>query len=139
MTDTKASNFKNVYVIDMKKVLDNIAFWFALGDQLPIFTKNGINADDNYFAEHLSERFVKKMIKQYDILSNALGSTDASTIIEYLDSSNKPVLTLYPTNDVDVHNRDWTHVSQNAIADLQKVHDNRVTLFNKFKNSVLKK
>ena len=136
MTDTKAPSFKNVYVIDMQKVLNNMAFWFALGDQLPIFTKNGINADDNYFAGNLSERFVRKMIKQYDVLSGALGPTGASTIIEYLDSSNKPVLTLYPTNDVDVHNHDWTHVSQNAIVDLQKIHDERVTLLNKFQNSV---
>ena len=136
MTDVKAQNFKNVYVVDMKKVQDNIAFWFALGDRLPIFTKNGINSDDNYFVGNLSERFVKKMIKQYNILSDALGSTDASTIIEYLDNSNKPVLTLYPTNDVDVHNHDWTHVSQSAITDLQKVHDERVALLNKFQNSV---
>ena len=131
--DNVQTAYKNVYVIDMAQISKNRAAWAVLGTALPIVTKNGVSTSDNHLK--LSERCVRKMISQYDILSNALGATDASTIIEYLDKAGKPVVTLYPTNDIDVHNTDWTNVPSAAIEDLHKIHDMRIALLKKFKDS----
>lgn len=128
--------FKNVYVIDMNKVLSNRVTWTVLGAALPISLKNGIVPSGESFMKQLSERCVKKMIKQYDILSTALGETEASTVIEYLDKSGAPVVTLYPTNDIIVHNNDWTNLAPTAIEDLYKIHDERVMALNKLKQNI---
>lgn len=130
------TSFKNVYVIDMNKVLSNRVTWTVLGAVLPVSSKNGTVPSGENFVKQLSERCVKKMIKQYDILSTALGETEASTVIEYLDKSGTPVVTLYPTNDIDVHNNDWTDLSPTAIDDLYKIHTQRVTALNKLKQHI---
>ena len=135
--DNVQTVYKNVYVIDMAQISKNRAEWTVFGTALPVTTKNGVATSDNNLK--LSERCVRKMITQYNILSNALGATDASTIIEYLDKAGKPVVTLYPTNDIDVHNTDWTNVSPDAIEDLHKIHDMRIAMMRDFKNSANKK
>lgn len=123
--------YKNTYIIDMDRVLKNRTTWSVSGANLPVLQKN--DKPDTSIKE-LSERCVRKMIKQFDQLSKIIGKTGASTIIEYLDTNGKPVITLYPTNDIDVHNTDWTNFSSHAMADLQRVHDERMILINRARN-----
>lgn len=132
MADT---SYKNVYLVDMDKVINNRVHWSILGGVLPIAKKNGHALTE---IKPLSERCVKKMINQYDILSNALGTKNASTIIEYLDSTGTAIVTLYPTNDIDVHKTDWTNLSQVAIDELHKIHQERAELLTNFKNNMTK-
>lgn len=124
MTNT-ITLYKNTYIIDMDRVLQNRMTWTILGAGLPVIEKNSQPEDS---IKALSGRFVEKMIKNYEQLSKLIGKTDASTIIEYLDTNGRPVITLYPTNDVDVHNTDWSNLAPSAIADLQRIHNERALM-----------
>jgi len=128
----KEPTYKNTYVIDMEKVLNDRLMWTVLGASLPILTKN--NKPENS-VKMLSERLAKKMVKQYEQLSKIIGKTDAATIIEYLDTNGRPLITLYPTNDVDVHNNDWSNLAASAMADLQRIHDERIAMINRARNN----
>lgn len=128
--------YKNVYLVDMDKVINNRVNWMIMGGALPISQKNDSALSE---VKPLSERFVKKMIRQYDMLSTAIGAKNASTIIEYLDASGAAVVTLYPTNDIDVHKTDWSNLPQSAIDDLYKIHNERTALLTRFKNNMLNK
>ena len=127
----KELSYKNTYVIDMDRVIENRIMWTILGDGLPVIRKN--DKPDNS-VKQLTERFVKKMIKQYEQLSQIIGKTQASTVIEYLDKSGKPLITLYPTNDVDMHNSDWSNLAEPAMADLTKTYSERFALLNLARN-----
>lgn len=125
--------YKKVYIIDMNRVKSKVNA-LLMGNTLPI-----INPDDatKPTFKEFSERCVRKCINQYDILVAALGTQTAGTIIEYLDQSGKPLVTLYPTNDIDVHNNDWTNLPPVAFDDLHRTINERTAMLKRYKNTVL--
>ena len=115
--------FKNTYVIDMKQLSAHPLTWTPNGRvELPIETKNGIAPTDPNEKKHgFDERHANRMIKQYPVLFPIVNKT-ARTVIEYLDSTGRPVLALYPSNDIDFY-RDNRHqdLTPAALADLYTV------------------
>ncbi|MBO4480106.1 MAG: hypothetical protein J5742_00585 [Alphaproteobacteria bacterium] len=130
---TTPASFKNTYVIDMEK-LSKRPFGYLLNGTtiLPIELKNGqeITATEE-MQVFFAGRFVEKMVKQYKDLSKILGNTDARTILEYLDNTGKPIMTLYPTNDVDLHTHNWDNIDSNVLPDIQNTINQRKMLIGK--------
>jgi hypothetical protein len=127
-------SFKNTYVIDMAKLLKQPFKFMPNGAILPIETKNGEHVTDEV-PKLFSERLVKKMINEYPDLSDSIGTVTARTIIEYLDVNGKPILTLYPTNDTELHTNDWTHIDGRVLPEIQTLIQQRQNLINKHKES----
>lgn len=135
MAENKNS-YKNVYLIDIDRIKNKVST-LLMGNTLPVIDQNATTQNDTPTFKVFSERCVRKCIGQYNILSAALGNTTARTIIEYLDKSGKPLVTLYPTNDIDVHNNDWTNLSTVAFDDLHKTIQERTNLIKQYKKTVL--
>lgn len=99
--------FKNIYLIDMKKLVKQPINWTPNGAVLPIEKMNDVPADEKtVFTKLFSERHTKRMIDQYPILFPII-NRDARTIIEYIAENGKPLITLYPNADVDIHDQNW--------------------------------
>ncbi|MBO4745657.1 MAG: hypothetical protein J5613_01125 [Alphaproteobacteria bacterium] len=126
--------FKNTYVIDMGKLLTHPFNFMPNGTILPIETKNGEHVTDEV-PKLFSERLVKKMINEYPDLSDSIGSLTARTIIEYMDVNGQPVLTLYPTNDTELHTNDWTHIDGRVLPEIQSIIAQRQKLVSRYKLS----
>lgn len=126
--------FKNTYVIDMGKLLTHPFNFMPNGTILPIETKNGEHVTDEV-PKLFSERLVKKMINEYPDLSDSIGSLTARTIIEYIDVNGQPVLTLYPTNDTELHTNDWTHIDGRVLPEIQSIIAQRQKLVSRYKLS----
>lgn len=129
-----ARPFKNTYVIDMGKLLKQPFNFMPNGTILPIETKNGEHVTDAV-PKLFSERLVKKMINEYPDLSDSIGSLTARTIIEYMDVNGQPILTLYPTNDTELHTNDWTHIDGRVLPEIQGIIEQRQKLVSKYKAS----
>lgn len=116
--------FKNVYLIDMKKLAKQPIDWTPNGAVLPIEKMNDIPTDDKaVFTKLFSERHTKRMIDQYPVLFPII-NRKARTIIEYIAADGKPLITLYPNADVDIHNQDWqVYMTRPAREDLIKMYD----------------
>lgn len=126
--------FKNTYIIDMEKLLNKPLTFMPNGTILPIEKKNGKAVTDEV-PKLFSERFVKKMIKEYPNLSDVIGVVSARTVIEYLDQDGTPVLTLYPTNDTDLHKNDWTRIDSRVLPEVQHIIERRQRQMNMYKLS----
>lgn len=127
------NTYKKVYTVDMARLKNNRATALLMGNILPIVNQN--DATKPPFKE-FSERCARKCINLHDILAAALGEETACTIIEYLDEAGKPIVTLFPTNDIDVHNNDWTNLSPDALDDLRKTMKERSDMMAKYKRTV---
>lgn len=134
---TELASFKNVYVINMNEVTNRPFDCLIDGKVLlPIETKNGatFKLEEGQMPVLFSEHFARKMVKQFPDLSKILNDPDARTIIEYLDNNGKQIMTLYPTNDVDLHTRNWGKFDPNILPDVQKIVDARKELIGKAAN-----
>ena len=103
---TELASFKNVYVINMNEV-PNRPFDCLIDG---------------------------KVVKQFPDLSKILDDPDARTIIEYMDNNGKRIMTLYPTNDVDLHTRNWGKFNPDILPDVQKIVDARKELIGRAAN-----
>lgn len=127
------NTYKKVYIVDMARLKNNKVTTLLMGNILPIV--NQADATKPTFKE-FSERCVRKCIEQYNILAAAFGTQTACTIIEYLDGAGKPIVTLFPTNDIDVHNNDWTNLSPAAFDDLHRTINERNAMMTKYKRTI---
>ena len=65
------------------------------------------------------------MIAQYPVLFPMLNK-DARTITEYLSADGKPLITIYPNAEIDVHDSDWQNgLSRDALFDLHNMYQKR--------------
>ena len=126
--------FKNTYLIDMDKLSKQPFNFMPNGAILPIEQKNGVALTSDT-PKLFSERFAAKMVKEYSILSNIIGKQNARTIVEYLDMDGNPILTLYPTNDTELHKNDWSHIDSRVLPEIQHIIEQRQKLINKYKLS----
>lgn len=118
---TELASFKNVYVINMNEVTNRHFDCLRDGKvRLPIETKNGatFKSEEGQKPILFSGRFAGKMVKQFPYLSKILNDPDARTIIEYMDNNGTRIMTLYPTNDVDLHTRNWGEFNPNILPDV---------------------
>lgn len=118
------NSYKQIYLIDMDEVSKRPFDRVPSGILLPIVHNNG---QPKIFSEH----FAIKTVKSYPSLSKIIGEQDARTIIDYLDTDGNPIVTLYPTNDVDLHRNDWTKFSTDGFNDLQRTIQARQSLIAK--------
>lgn len=128
MTKKTTTTFKNEYIIDMVKLKKLPIIWTPNGAELPMEKINGqaINGTPPIeFARLFSERPVKRMIAQYPVLFPILNKA-ARTITEYLSTNGKPLLTMYPNADIDIHDPDWqNNLSKDALIDLYETYKER--------------
>jgi hypothetical protein len=127
------NNYKKVYIVDMARLKNNKVTTLLMGNILPIV--NQADATKPTFKE-FSERCARKCINLHDILAAALGEETACTIIEYLDGAGKPIVTLFPTNDIDLHKNDWTNLSPAAFDDLHRTINERNAMMTKYKRTI---
>lgn len=128
---TELASFKNVYVINMSEVLNRHFDCLRDGKVLlPIETKNGatFKLEEGQKPILFSERFAGKMVKQFPYLSKILDDPDARTIIEYMDNNGTRIMTLYPTNDVDLHTCNWGTFNPDILPDVHNIVDARKEL-----------
>ena len=133
----KTVPFKNVYLIDMKKLAKNPIDWTPNGAVLPIEKVNGVPNDKKpVFTKLFSERHTKRMIEQYPVLFPML-NRDACTIIEYIARDGHALITLYPNADLDIHDQDWQdHLTRPAIEDLREIYNKRKKTFDGLRGAV---
>ena len=131
------SSFKNVYLVDMKKLNKQPIDWTAHGILLPIETINGNAITDNpKFTKLFAERPAKRMIEQYPILFPML-NRDARTIIEYIAGDGHALITLYPNADLDIHDQNWQeHLNRIALDDLRTTYNKRKKAFEGLRGAV---
>jgi len=127
------NTYKKVYRLDMDWVKNNGVPALLMGNMLPIVNQN--DATKPTFTE-FSERCARKCISQHKTLVAALGEETACTIIEYLDGAGKPIVTLFPTNDIDLHKNDWTNLSPAALDDLHKTMKERNAMMAEYKRTI---
>lgn len=123
--DKQKTPFKNIYLIDMRKLAKQPIDWTPNGAVLPIEKMNNIPTDNKtVFTKLFSERHTKRMIDQYPVLFPII-THDARTIIEYISADGKPLITLYPNADVDIHNADWQkYLTTTAKEDFMNMYNN---------------
>ena len=120
----KVSSFKNTYVIDMRAVREHPVQWTENGAILPIESINGVVPKTIEESTKLfAERPVRRMLEQYSVLFPMVNKA-AQTITEYIDLGGKPLITLYPNNDVYKNNDDWQlYLGRVAMEDLRKIYE----------------
>ncbi len=120
----KVSSFKNTYVIDMRALSERPVQWTENGAILPIESINGAApATPEESIKLFAERPVRRMLDQYSVLFPMVNKA-AQTITEYIDLDGKPLITLYPNNDVYKNNDDWEmYLGRAALDDLREVYD----------------
>ena len=122
------ATFKNEYIIDMAKLNSRPIIWTPSDAELPVETINGQTITwptPDKFVRLFSERQVKHMIAQYPVLFPMLNK-DARTITEYLSADGKPLITIYPNAEIDVHDPDWQNgLSRDALFDLHNMYQKR--------------
>ncbi len=126
--------FKNTYVINMNELKKRPFDCLQKGALLPVEQKNGEpgTADLVLFSEH-ADFYVKRMIREYPSLSQTIGEQDARTIIVYLSKAQKPIMTLFPTNETDIITDIWNDVDDGVLPDATAIIDNRTKLIKQFK------
>jgi len=116
------SKYKNVYVIDMDKVLANRDKYVIYGNSaLPIKKRNDVIISKPEHITGCSLSSIENMVLKFNKLSKKIGETAASTVIQYLDESGAPVVTLYPTGETDLLSNKWSHFALEAQQDLFKM------------------
>lgn len=120
----KVSLFKNTYVIDMRAVREHPVQWTENGAILPIESINGAAPTTPEESIKLfAERPVRRMLEQYSVLFPMVNKA-AQTITEYVDLGGKPLITLYPNNDVYKNNDDWQlYLGRVAMEDLRRIYE----------------
>ena len=115
------NEYKNTYVIDMDKVLANRdKYIMSDSSVLPIIMRNGQKTSKTEYISGCSFTCIEALIKQFAKLSKQVGKNDASTVVQYLDKSGVPIVTLYPTGDTDILNNKWANFALEAQTDLFK-------------------
>ena len=116
------NNYKNVYVIDMDKVLANQDKYVIYGNSaLPIKKRNDVIISKPEHITGCSLSSIETMVAKFRKLSKKIGETAASTVVQYLDETGTPVVTLYPTGETDLLNNKWSHFAWEAQQDLFKM------------------
>ena len=133
---TKLESSKNVYVINMSELNRHFDYLRDGKVRLPIETKNGVpfKSEEGQKPILFSGRFAGKMVKQFPYLSKILGDPDARTIIEYMDDNGTLIMTLYPTNDVDLHTCNWGTFNSDILPDVHNIVDTRNELIGRAAN-----
>lgn len=126
--------FKDTYVIDMNTLKKRPFACLQNGVVLPVEQKNGKpdTTDLTLFSKR-AEICIAHMIEEYPTLSQKLGDQEARTIIVYVSKANKPIMTLFPTNDTDVITNIWNDVDDGVLPDATAIMGKRQEMINKFK------
>jgi len=112
--------FKKTYEIDMDMVNKKpLIHWILAGNILPIVDKK---ADLKKLNVHtFSERGIQSMISKYPMISQIAGQKCASTVIEYMDKKQKPIILLYPTGNICIFSQNYeSDMNPETYADLQQ-------------------
>lgn len=126
-------SFKDTYIVNMDELKKRPFNCLPNGALLPIEQKNGEPNTDNLIllSEHV-DFYVKRMIKEYPLLSQTIGEKEARTIIVYVSKAKKPIMTLFPTNETDIITPVWNDVDGGVLPDATSIIEKRKQLMKKF-------
>ena len=126
-------SFKKTYIINMNELKKRPFDCLQKGALLPIEEEDGKpkTTDLTLFSEH-ADFYVKRMIKEYPSLSQTIGEKEARTVIVYVSKTNKPIMTLFPTNETDIITPVWNDVDEGVLPDATSIIEKRKQLMQNF-------